>query len=1422
MQTQGIKTRVRVLAFALATLVIGMASLTAQTFTTLHSFDGWGADPNSGLISSGNILYGTAHGGGSSGNGTIFKVNTDGTGFTTLHSFTATSGSLSTNSDGTWPSSTLVLSGGILYGTAENGGSSGWGVIFKVNTNGTDFTTLHSFATSSTNSSGIYTNSDGVAPEAGLVLSGNTLYGTTSGGGISGCGTAFKVNTDGTGFTSLHIFTAYSGPNHTNSDGFGLRAGLILSGNTLYGATEGGGHSGYGTVFAVNTDGTGFVTLHHFHSYALDNDGENPEARLTLSGNTLYGTTFQGGSSSCGTVFAVNTDGISYTNLYNFTGGNDGGILVAGLILSGSTLYGTTMGFSDNGTVFAVNTDGKGFMTLHSFTGNDGDNPSAELFLSNNILYGTTTFGGNSGYGTVFALSLTNSTPVITSQPQNQTAQAGGNVRFTVIADANPLPNYQWQFNGQNLAGQTAATLFLTNVQFTNAGGYSVIISNAYGSVTSATAYLAVLGDGANGNTPVRITVTPGWSKPNTVTNLVFVTHGWQPGLFRPANPQWVSDMCNDIKAKSSSHWQVIPYYWVDWAWTLEPQKALNNAKAIGTQLGQQIAGMGFQEVHLIAHSAGSGMIQAIADQLKSLPNPPQIQLTFLDPYLGIFLQEQDNYGKNADWSDCYFVEDGTGGFTGSYLKHAFNADVSWVDPAHTTAPYLGLGGGEVALSYHGYPIDFYQQSIVNTDPNWCGSGGGFQLSQEMIGGFWVFNIPANYPAGSGPVLPCGPADAVQNPNPGVAGTEAGAAGAWYIISSIPSAVSSAGATIVGDAGFVLNSLWSAVPHMQSGSVQPKYGSVSTNAPAWLAMGVSVSNEINYVQFDAAFTDENVAQGLLTVYWNTNQIGMVDERVAATGVQTYRFTLPNMVSSGVYTLSFRLDSFNNSSSLAVTNVATGFVGVTQAITLDIPLVNGKPMPRLAGPAGYDYLVQTSTNLVDWTTTALLANTNGTVSFNDSMLASSSQRFYRAVMYSPIAAGQLLQVGLNPAGAVSAGAMWQVDGGAWHTNGASVPGLTAGNHTVAFNTVSGWDSPVSQAVTIYNNAVTITSGTYVQQPGSLKTTITPAGAISAGALWRVDGIASQNSGTTVNGLTVGNHAVLFSTIGGWTTPASQSAAIYANQITTTNGNYVLIADSTKPTCQITAPTAGLLVSNNNFTVTGTATDNVFLAGVQYQLNGAGWNTASTGNGWTNWTVAVSLIPMTNIIQACAVDVAGNVSVTNTISFVCILNTPLTVSTNGLGSFSPNYNGTLLAVGQTYSVTATAGTGFSFSNWTGGINLPSTILTNGSTLKFVMQSNLCLQATFRDSAKPTLTVTSPKSLSTVSTSMATVIGTANDNWSLAGVWCKSNSGTWVLATTSDNFTNWTAQVPMVGGINTIKSYAQDSAGNFSTTNSLTVTH
>jgi uncharacterized repeat protein (TIGR03803 family) len=374
--------------------------------------------------SSGNTLYGTASQGGSSGQGTVFAVNIDGTGFTNLHYFARgayNSFGYYTNSDGIYPQAGLMLSGNTLYGTAEGGGSSGVGAVFAVNIDGTGFTNLYSF-TAATNTGPPYyfsTNNDGAYPQAGLILSGNTLYGTAAQGGSSGHGTVFAVHTDGTGFTNLHTFAGY------DSDGQYPQAGLILSGNTLYGTA--------GTVFAVRTDGSGFTNL-------LNADSQ---AGLILSGDTLYGTRALH-IIPLGAVFAVKTNMTGFTNLYTFTAlhtnsfgvftNSDGAYPMAGLTLSGNTLYGTTTagGSAGWGTVFAVKTDGTGFTNLHNFIFSDGTTPVAELILSANSLYGTTLHGGipgdngSSGNGTVFSLSFRpqltitpSGTNVILSWPTN-------------------------------------------------------------------------------------------------------------------------------------------------------------------------------------------------------------------------------------------------------------------------------------------------------------------------------------------------------------------------------------------------------------------------------------------------------------------------------------------------------------------------------------------------------------------------------------------------------------------------------------------------------------------------------------------------------------------------------------------------------------------------------------------------------------------------------------------------------------------------------------------------------------------------------------------------------------------------------------------------------------------------------------------
>lgn len=149
----------------------------------------------------------------------------------------------------------------------------------------------------------------------------------------------------------------------------------------------------------------------------------------------------------------------------------------------------------------------------------------------------------------------------------------------------------------------------------------------------------------------------------------------------------------------------------------------------------------------------------------------------------------------------------------------------------------------------------------------------------------------------------------------------------------------------------------------------------------------------------------------------------------------------------------------------------------------------------------------------------------------------------------------LTVTIQPAGAIAAGAQWQVDGGAWKNSGGSATGLAIGSHAVAFKTVTGWTTPTGPNVTIEANQTATATGTYAQVTGtgSLTVTLQPAGVAGIG-LWKVDGGADHVSGETVTGLSVGTHAVSFNECAGWLKPVDQTATIAANQTTPLVGTY----------------------------------------------------------------------------------------------------------------------------------------------------------------------------------------------------------------------------------------------------------------------------
>src|ERR1051325_1358693 len=179
------------------------------------------------------------------GNGTIFSISTNGTGFTVLHHFG------DAPADGGQPQGDLLLADNVLYGTTSFYGTYTNGTVFKINRDGSGYRTLHEF--SREYSSQIYdeTNWDGGDPVSTLILSRGSIVGAAGGFGIHGTGTIFSLGTNGDNFAVIHQVSAMDEPNETNLEGEYPHSGVIISGDTLYGVAPYGGANDSGAVFAL-------------------------------------------------------------------------------------------------------------------------------------------------------------------------------------------------------------------------------------------------------------------------------------------------------------------------------------------------------------------------------------------------------------------------------------------------------------------------------------------------------------------------------------------------------------------------------------------------------------------------------------------------------------------------------------------------------------------------------------------------------------------------------------------------------------------------------------------------------------------------------------------------------------------------------------------------------------------------------------------------------------------------------------------------------------------------------------------------------------------------------------------------------------------------------------------------------------------
>ncbi len=420
--------------------------------TTLHSFDltDDGDEPQSGLIQATNgDLYGTTYSGGSTHDGTVFKITLGGT-LTTLHSFPSTA----TDGENPW-ASLIQPTEGVLYGTTQGGGAyGGTGAIFKIALSGTR-SIMHSFC--------LKLNSNGYCADGNDILGGliqgtdGNFYGTTGEGGTNGRGTVFKITPSGK-LTTLYNFCA-----KTNcTDGEFPVAGLIqATDGNFYGTTWFGGandnvncdlddYAGCGTIFKITPDGM-LTTLYSFCAQTNCTDGIAPftAALIQATDGNLYGTTEYGGAYGAGTVFKITLDETlttlhSFCNPANITPDGqcaDDGYPIAGLIqATDGNFYGTTLGYAHvsagYGSVFRMSEGLSPFVETQTTSGMVG---AAVKILGTDLTGATSvTFNGTSATftvnstGTVVTTTVPMGATTGTVQVVTPTATLNSNTVFTV------------------------------------------------------------------------------------------------------------------------------------------------------------------------------------------------------------------------------------------------------------------------------------------------------------------------------------------------------------------------------------------------------------------------------------------------------------------------------------------------------------------------------------------------------------------------------------------------------------------------------------------------------------------------------------------------------------------------------------------------------------------------------------------------------------------------------------------------------------------------------------------------------------------------------------------------------------------------------------------------------------------------------
>ena len=397
---------------------------------------------------------------------------------------------------------------------------------------------------------------------------------------------------------------------------------------------------------------------------------------------------------------------------------------------------------------------------------------------------------------------------------------------------------------------------------------------------------------------------------------LVFITHGWNSNTLVWSRPMrnnivnqlknsfhcnvvplsWSEDNSNFQHASSSEiDWEVVDYNWPDRASSFEPYIPLWRGRALGRQLGDHIHNYGYKYIHLIGHSSGVGIVDAIADTISKRDAAAgldtDIHITLLDAFVPIYMK---SIGDNADWVEQY-VEDSKLGSTSWTLPHAFNIDLDSVEQSTEEGRghswpwkwYLATTENPLESQYNGVPIGPY--------------GWGFQRTIEFSSLHPDFN---SYVKGKRIDIRTGECIEVFKDNVNISSTDVDLNLATITIST------SGQVTDISESGFVM----------------------TTGSPVWLSANVDLADDFSMVQFEYEFLSSS--DGVLSVFVNGDQVFEDHEIYSDDAEHSGWIWLGQERQPGLHNIVFQLDPNNVQSSVAISNIEVGAASVLGDITND--------------------------------------------------------------------------------------------------------------------------------------------------------------------------------------------------------------------------------------------------------------------------------------------------------------------------------------------------------------------------------------------------------------------------------------------------------------------------------------------------------